>query len=258
MTYWANLATHSQVNYGQLRDFLIRGNYLEADKETRRIFLNITNCASKGYLEQQYVNNIPCIDLRIIDQLWLDYSSGKYGFSVQKKIFEKEYIDSFRKTVGWFGSKSYYIDESKSFARERGKEEYSSLSIIFGYSEEPAGYISGEPILRTHTVCRDTWFEEEDDYFKPSYYKSEGFYPYKSLIYLEGSKRKVTVGNPMKNWGDIGKQFLNLAADLMSGQIRYTEEYHSFEKNVSILEPKGYESSFLKAFYQSLSKCGIH
>jgi len=31
--------------------------------------------------------NFPCTDLRTIDRLWVKYSNGRFGFSVQKKIY---------------------------------------------------------------------------------------------------------------------------------------------------------------------------
>jgi len=31
--------------------------------------------------------NFPCQDIRTIDQLWVKYSQGKFGFSVQKEIY---------------------------------------------------------------------------------------------------------------------------------------------------------------------------
>ncbi|HAC63456.1 MAG TPA: hypothetical protein DCF68_07920, partial [Cyanothece sp. UBA12306] len=36
------------------------------------------------------IDNFPCEDLRTIDQLWVKYSNGKFGFSVQKKIYIDE------------------------------------------------------------------------------------------------------------------------------------------------------------------------
>jgi HTH-type transcriptional regulator/antitoxin HigA len=33
------------------------------------------------------IENFPCDDLRTIDQLWVKYSQGRFGFSVQKKIW---------------------------------------------------------------------------------------------------------------------------------------------------------------------------
>ena len=37
----------------------------------------------------QDYDRFPCKDLKIIDKLWVHYSQGKFGFSVQKKIWEE-------------------------------------------------------------------------------------------------------------------------------------------------------------------------
>ena len=42
---------------------------------------------SQGYLDIEDVENFPCQDLGTIDKLWVKYSDGKFGFSVQKKIY---------------------------------------------------------------------------------------------------------------------------------------------------------------------------
>jgi serine/threonine-protein kinase len=56
------------------------------------------------------VENFPCQDLGTIDKLWVKYSDGKFGFSVQKKIYQdlggtKDYDEkvweSFGDKVGW-------------------------------------------------------------------------------------------------------------------------------------------------------------
>jgi hypothetical protein len=63
-----------------------------------------------GYLSINDIENFPCADLRKIDQLWVKYSKGKFGFSVQKKIYQslggtKEYDRkvwvTFCDKVGW-------------------------------------------------------------------------------------------------------------------------------------------------------------
>jgi len=38
-------------------------------------------------LNKKSIYNFPCEDLRTIDQLWVKYSQGRFGFSVQKKIW---------------------------------------------------------------------------------------------------------------------------------------------------------------------------
>lgn len=37
--------------------------------------------------DRKSLDNFPCDDLRTIDQLWVKYSQGRFGFSVQKKIW---------------------------------------------------------------------------------------------------------------------------------------------------------------------------
>ncbi|WP_339461644.1 GUN4 domain-containing protein, partial [Nodularia spumigena] len=57
----------------------------------------------EGWLDTNSIEQFPCTDLRTIDQLWVKYSQGKYGFSVQKKIWQKagEKWNAFCREVGW-------------------------------------------------------------------------------------------------------------------------------------------------------------
>jgi len=63
-----------------------------------------------GWLRSEDIDRFPCEDLRTIDQLWVKYSNGRFGFSVQKRIYEslggsREYDEkiweSFGDRVGW-------------------------------------------------------------------------------------------------------------------------------------------------------------
>ncbi|MBC1192826.1 GUN4 domain-containing protein [Microcystis aeruginosa CS-558/01A06] len=54
------------------------------------------------------IDNLPCEDLRTINQLWLHYSQGKFGFSVQKDIYEslggtslQRNLESLKRSEGW-------------------------------------------------------------------------------------------------------------------------------------------------------------
>lgn len=71
------------VNYTRLRDLLAAGKWKAADEETYR---KMRDAAPRGYLPR--MDNFPCEDLRTINQLWLHYSNGKFGFSVQQEIYE--------------------------------------------------------------------------------------------------------------------------------------------------------------------------
>ncbi|WP_286825132.1 GUN4 domain-containing protein, partial [Microcystis sp. LSC13-02] len=67
------------------------------------------------------IDNFPCEDLRTIDQLWVKYSGGRFGFSVQAKIYRdlggtREYNQrvwkAFGDRVGWRVNNSwiYHFD----------------------------------------------------------------------------------------------------------------------------------------------------
>ncbi len=85
-----DLASDRGVDYSKLRDLLKAGKWKEADKETAEVMFQAANRVSERWLEKSDIDNFPCDDLRTIDQLWVKYSNGKFGFSVQKKIYMDE------------------------------------------------------------------------------------------------------------------------------------------------------------------------
>lgn len=71
--------------YGKLRDLLKTQNWLEADQETNKRMCEVMDRQAEGWLGDEDI--FPCQDLGVIDQLWVKYSQGKFGFSVQKRIY---------------------------------------------------------------------------------------------------------------------------------------------------------------------------
>ncbi len=84
------LKSEKGVDYTKLRDLLAAGKWKEADQETADVMLQVANRVSEGWLRVEDIDNFPCEDLRTIDQLWVHYSKGKFGFSVQKKIYRSQ------------------------------------------------------------------------------------------------------------------------------------------------------------------------
>ena len=76
------------VNYRQLEQLLKAGSWKEADEETAKKMLEVAGRKNEGWLREEDINYFPCEDLRTIDQLWVKYSNGRFGFSVQKRIYE--------------------------------------------------------------------------------------------------------------------------------------------------------------------------
>ena len=68
-----------------------------ADQETWNILLRSTNRDNIGRwwntpsegdgVDLAIIANVPCTDLEAVDRLWLKYSSGRFGFSVQRDIY---------------------------------------------------------------------------------------------------------------------------------------------------------------------------
>ena len=107
--------------YDKLRDLLAAGEWQEADKETRRVMLAVANREEEGRLNVESIDKFPCEDLKAIDFLWVKYSNGRFGFSVQKRIYQelggtREYDETvweaFGDRVGWRkrGDWLYYYD----------------------------------------------------------------------------------------------------------------------------------------------------
>jgi serine/threonine protein kinase len=105
------------MEYNNLRDLLKAQNWEEADKETYEVMIKAVGKKSGDSFTSDELLNFPCQDLRTIDHLWVEYSKGRFGFSVQKEIYlsvggklrsyEYEAFLRFYETVGWGGSIKY-------------------------------------------------------------------------------------------------------------------------------------------------------
>jgi serine/threonine-protein kinase len=115
------LKSAKDVNYHQLEELLKAGNWKEADEETADRMCEVAGRTKEGYLRVEDIDKFPCEDLRTIDQLWEKYSNGRFGFSVQKRIYEslggtrsydEKVCEAFGVEVGWRdgGSYEYYKD----------------------------------------------------------------------------------------------------------------------------------------------------
>ncbi|MEH2347858.1 MAG: GUN4 domain-containing protein [Nostoc sp.] len=106
-----NLSSEKGVDYTKLRDLLAAGNWKDADLETYQVMIEALGNKWMRYEELQLLN-FPCTDLCTIDRLWVKYSNGRFGFSVQKEIYlsvggkldrkyNKEAWEKFGDRVGW-------------------------------------------------------------------------------------------------------------------------------------------------------------
>lgn len=107
------------VDYTRLGDLLAAKQWKQADEETFALMLKAAGREKEGWLDYTSIENFPCIDLRTIDQLWVKYSRGCFGFSVQKGIWEslggkpgvfnEETWFNFGERVGWRTTRHHQI-----------------------------------------------------------------------------------------------------------------------------------------------------
>ena len=74
----------------KLEEYLKNQQWYDADQETWKLMLKVTNREEEGYLELDNIRNFPCEDLLTLDRLWVEYSKKhgfEFGFSVQKQIY---------------------------------------------------------------------------------------------------------------------------------------------------------------------------
>jgi WD40 repeat protein/O-acetyl-ADP-ribose deacetylase (regulator of RNase III) len=104
------LISERGIDYTRLRDLLAAGQWSEADRETTTLMLKISGREAEGWLREEDIEKFPCSDLLTIDELWVKYSSGRFGFSVQRDIWQSvggtknapyRSFCSFGERVGW-------------------------------------------------------------------------------------------------------------------------------------------------------------
>ena len=121
------------VNYHQLEQLLKAGSWKEADQETAKKMLEVAGRKKEEGLSEEDIDNFPCEDLRTIDQLWVKYSNGRFGFSVQKRIYQSlggtldydyEIWEAFGSRVGWRVNGGWLHYRFLKFNPQRAQEGY--------------------------------------------------------------------------------------------------------------------------------------
>jgi len=108
--YFIPLESEKGIDYRKLKDLLKAGRWEESNQETIQLMLAIANRGSKDWLDPDSLEKFPSQDLKTIDQLWVAFSKGRFGFSIQKKIWEESGAPTnncanewkvFGSSVGW-------------------------------------------------------------------------------------------------------------------------------------------------------------
>ncbi|KAJ0034943.1 hypothetical protein Pint_25777 [Pistacia integerrima] len=104
-SYTSPTSTSQAISLDLLEQHLSAQNFRQADEETRRLLIVLAgeSAQKRGYVFFSEVQFIAAADLKDIDDLWRRYSDNKFGYSVQKKIWQKVKKDfsRFFLKAGW-------------------------------------------------------------------------------------------------------------------------------------------------------------
>lgn len=84
----------AKANYTKLEQLLAARKWKEADEETYNKMLEVGGKQQQGHLFRgeliviKNLENFSCPDFRAMERLWVKYSNGRFGFSVQKRIYQ--------------------------------------------------------------------------------------------------------------------------------------------------------------------------
>nr|WP_290227974.1 GUN4 domain-containing protein [Trichocoleus desertorum] len=113
--------TVQALRYQILESHLKNGQWQAADQETYRLMITTVGKEEGQWFDREDLLNFPREDLRTVDKLWVKYSNGKFGFSVQKQIYlecggkadgnypDSEIWEEFCERIQWLRNGKYSI-----------------------------------------------------------------------------------------------------------------------------------------------------
>ena len=140
ISLWIYLKPDLIGNYNQLEKYLKTQDWQKANQETIDIMLKVTKRDSKDGLDDNAIKNFPCQDLVHLNQLWQNYSQGKFGFRAQKSKYEEtgnitgKYNSNtfipFGENTGWYQRGEWISDSQLDFSNEALPGHLPSSAIL--------------------------------------------------------------------------------------------------------------------------------
>ncbi|QYO63385.1 GUN4 domain-containing protein [Leptolyngbya sp. 7M] len=98
------LKTEKNIDFTNLVDLLATNRWKIANYETKRLLLQtVGEVGEEAGFTYELLEQISCTDLSTVDQLWLKYSKGHFGFSIQKLLYDEvgQSCSRLGDQVGW-------------------------------------------------------------------------------------------------------------------------------------------------------------
>lgn len=138
------ISSASGTDYTQLRNLLAAGDWKKADEKTRTLILRESDREKEGWIDRAEIERFPWQDLRIINRLWVEYSNGLFGFSVQKQIWQSvevvnnndfEVEKSLGDRVGWRVNNDWLSYDQFTFTTTAAKGHLPSTLHLLGVGQ---------------------------------------------------------------------------------------------------------------------------
>lgn len=141
------LVSEVGVDYTKLHNFLAAGKWKDADYETARLVPILAGEERRFYLRKKDLYNLPCKDLETINKLWLKYSKGKFGFSIQRKIYQNLggswYLWKIYRLAG--ATNKYHERVLKTFVEKVGWWKRGKWNLVWSDVNPNTSYIGHLP-----------------------------------------------------------------------------------------------------------------
>ena len=138
------LPSDKGIDYIPLATMLATGDFLAADQFTRDNLIKIAGAEAKGrnFVYWTEVKGIPETDLCTMERLWLEFSAGNFGYSVQKRVWDVEgkNFDKFIRRIGW--------TTKDSKGNERKLKWFGQNEFIYDVAKAPKGHLPLTSALR--------------------------------------------------------------------------------------------------------------
>lgn len=163
----SDVRSEYRVDFTVLENLLKAEQWQEANQETAWLMLNILGKQGQDWLFNDDIEDFPRLDLQTIDSLWTKHSKGKFGFSVQKKIwyecgkpeFYSDDWEKFGERVGWrrgsfFKKEWIYGAASFDISAPLGHLPVALMDLEYPSTEWGAG-----ELVRVLFLRRDLYFK---------------------------------------------------------------------------------------------------
>ena len=144
------LPSERGIDYVPFATMLAVGDFKGADQFTRD---NLIKISGPGSVKRQFVywtevKNLPTTDLATMERLWLQFSGGNFGYSVQKRVWEVENgnFDNYIRRIGWTT-----IDNGN----ERKLKWFGNSEFIYDVEKAPKGHLPLTSALRGTQLMKE-------------------------------------------------------------------------------------------------------